>query len=97
MAVFRVQKTQNYTIMSNHHLRNKGAVAQPPKRKTEVKAKKGFTTSVFCFKFNSCEQKNSKARTAYRNFGKKSTVKISDADRNKNIKAQRALSGKHPA
>ena len=23
MAVFRVQKTQNYTIMSNHHLRNK--------------------------------------------------------------------------
>ena len=22
MAVFRVQKTQNYTIMSNHHLRN---------------------------------------------------------------------------
>ena len=26
------------------------AVAQPPKRKTEVKAKKGFTTSVFCFK-----------------------------------------------
>ena len=27
MAVFRVQKTQNYTIMSNHHLRNKGAVA----------------------------------------------------------------------
>ena len=74
-----------------------GAVAQPPKRKTEVKAKKGFTTSVFCFKFNSCEQKNSKARTAYRNFGKKSTVKISDADRNKNIEAQRALSGKHPA
>ena len=28
MAVFRVQKTQNYTIMSNHHLRNKEAVAQ---------------------------------------------------------------------
>ena len=27
----------------------------------------------------------------------KSTVKISDADRNKNIEAQRALSGKHPA
>ena len=26
------------------------AVAQTPKRKTEVKAKKGFTTSVFCFK-----------------------------------------------
>ena len=75
----------------------KGAVAQPPKRKTEVKAKKGFTTSVFCFKFNSCEQKNLKARTVYRNFGKKSTVKISDADRNKNIEAQRALSGKHPA
>ena len=23
MAVFRVQKTQNYTVMSNHHLRNK--------------------------------------------------------------------------
>lgn len=23
MAVFRVQKTQNYTIMSNHHLRNR--------------------------------------------------------------------------
>ena len=38
----------------------KGAVAHPLKRKTEVKAKKGFTTSVFCFKFNSCEQKNSK-------------------------------------
>ena len=74
-----------------------GAVAQPPKRKTEVKAKKGFTTSVFCFKFNSCEQKNSKARIVYRNFGKKSTIKISDADRNKNIEAQRALSGKHPA
>ena len=74
-----------------------GAVAQPPKRKTEVKAKKGFTTSAFCFKFNSCEQKNSKARIVYRNFGKKSTIKISDADRNKNIEAQRALSGKHPA
>ena len=29
--------------------------------------------------------------------GEKSTVKISDADRNKNIEAQRALSGKHPA
>lgn len=28
----------------------RGAVAEPPKRKTEVKAKKGFTTSVFCFK-----------------------------------------------
>lgn len=24
MAVIRVQKTQNYTVMSNHHLRNKG-------------------------------------------------------------------------
>ena len=23
MAVFRIEKTQNYTIMSNHHLRNK--------------------------------------------------------------------------
>lgn len=23
MAVFRVEKTQNYTVMSNHHLRNK--------------------------------------------------------------------------
>jgi len=22
MAVFRIEKTQNYTIMSNHHLRN---------------------------------------------------------------------------
>jgi len=22
MAVFRVEKTQNYTVMSNHHLRN---------------------------------------------------------------------------
>lgn len=28
----------------------RGTVAQPPKIKTEVKAKKGFTTSVFCFK-----------------------------------------------
>ena len=28
MAVFRVQKTQNYTIMSNHHLRNKALFAQ---------------------------------------------------------------------
>ena len=27
MAVFRVQKTQNYTVMSNHHLNDKGAVA----------------------------------------------------------------------
>jgi hypothetical protein len=24
MAVFRVEKTQNYTVMSNHHLRNVG-------------------------------------------------------------------------
>ena len=24
MAVFRVEKTQNYTVMSNHHLRNEG-------------------------------------------------------------------------
>jgi len=24
MAVFRIEKTQNYTVMSNHHLRNKG-------------------------------------------------------------------------
>ena len=23
MAVFRIEKTQNYTVMSNHHLRNK--------------------------------------------------------------------------
>lgn len=23
MAVIRVEKTQNYTVMSNHHLRNK--------------------------------------------------------------------------
>ena len=83
--------------LSNTVFSEKGAVAQPPKGKTEVKAKKGFTTSVFCFKFNSCEQKNSKARIVYRNFGKKSTIKISDADRNKNIEAQRALSGKHPA
>ena len=22
MAVFRIEKTQNYTVMSNHHLRN---------------------------------------------------------------------------
>ena len=28
MAVFRVQKTQNYTIMSNHHLRNKALSLQ---------------------------------------------------------------------
>jgi len=29
MAVFRIEKTQNYTVMSNHHLRNKalGAAA----------------------------------------------------------------------
>ena len=24
MAVFRIEKTQNYTVMSNHHLRNVG-------------------------------------------------------------------------
>ena len=24
MAVFRIEKTQNYTVMSNHHLRNEG-------------------------------------------------------------------------
>ena len=24
MAVFRIEKTQNYTVMSNHHLRNAG-------------------------------------------------------------------------
>jgi len=30
MAVFRIEKTQNYTVMSNHHLRNivKGVVYQ---------------------------------------------------------------------
>ena len=40
MAVFRVQKTQNYTIMSNHHLRNKGAVAHPLKNKDRSKSQK---------------------------------------------------------
>lgn len=24
MAVFRIEKTRNYTVMSNHHLRNAG-------------------------------------------------------------------------
>ncbi|MBS4912162.1 MAG: hypothetical protein KH007_13585, partial [Subdoligranulum variabile] len=38
----------------------KGAVAQPPKRKTEVKAKKGFTTSVFCFKLIVVSKKTQK-------------------------------------
>lgn len=28
MAVFRIEKTRDYTVMSNHHLRNGGAVAE---------------------------------------------------------------------
>ena len=26
MAVFRVERNKGYTVMSNHHLRNKGAI-----------------------------------------------------------------------
>ena len=28
MAVFRIEKTRDYTVMSNHHLRNAGSVAE---------------------------------------------------------------------
>ena len=37
MAVFRIEKTQNYTVMSNHHLRNK----------TLTLKAKGLSPSVF--------------------------------------------------
>ena len=36
MAVFRVQKTQNYTIMSNHHLRNKAPLWEGAKKVENV-------------------------------------------------------------
>ena len=54
----------------------RGCFTSPKKKDRSCKAFFGFTTSVFCFKFNSCEQKNSKARTAYRNFGKSQQLKF---------------------
>ena len=54
----------------------RGCFTSPKKKDRSCKAQKSFTTSVFCFKFNSCEQKNSKARTAYRNFEKGQQLKF---------------------
>ena len=31
MAVFRIEKTRDYTVMSNHHLRNAGLCPLPAK------------------------------------------------------------------
>ena len=28
MAVFRIERTKDYTVMSNHHLRNHGTIPQ---------------------------------------------------------------------
>lgn len=39
MAVFRVQKTQNYTVMSNHHLNDKYPVLRPPGKERFVRFK----------------------------------------------------------
>ena len=49
-----------------------GAVAHPLKKKDEVKAKKGFNNfGLFALSFNSCEQKNSKAKNSISKFWKK--------------------------
>ena len=34
MAVFRIEKTQNYTVMSNHHLRSKDLTLKVQKSST---------------------------------------------------------------
>ncbi len=39
MAVFRIEKTRDYTVMSNYHLRDRSAISATDNRNTASMAK----------------------------------------------------------
>ena len=54
MAVFRIERTRDYTVMSNHHLRNGCEQARAPAGGRKAAGKNGTalrvgeTESIFC-------------------------------------------------
>ena len=48
MAVFRINKTRDYTVMSNHHLRNTALphITYPLADQHQTNCKKGFTNGL---------------------------------------------------